>query len=141
MCEKVFICRPVRAPARTNPGKIALSRTKLCLHLFSHPTLFWAGRRQRPPLGLAIARAARVVPCSANRAYNIYMYHYNPSTALEELTEEATLPNPVHVRDMMLRRKLTADQALELNRIFLEYQKFFGETQKLGKEILKRLAG
>ncbi len=67
------------------------------------------------------------------------MYHYNPSTALEELTEDATLPNPVHVRDMMLRRKLTADQSLELNRIFLEYQKFFGEAQKLGKEILKRL--
>lgn len=68
------------------------------------------------------------------------MYHYNPSTALEELTEEAVLPNPVHVRDMMLRRQLTADTAIEINRIFLEYQKFFGETQKLGKEILKRLA-
>ncbi len=68
------------------------------------------------------------------------MYHYNPSTALEELTEEATLPNPVHVRDMMLRKKLNPDQALELNRIFVEYQKFFGETQKLGREILKRLA-
>ena len=68
------------------------------------------------------------------------MYHYNPATALEELTEEATLPNPVHVRDMMLRKKLSADQALELNRVFVEYQKFFGETQKLGKEILKRLA-
>lgn len=74
------------------------------------------------------------------RAYNKRMYHYNPSTALEELTEEATLPNPVHVRDMILRKKLTADDALELNRIFLEYQKFFGETQRLGKEILKRLA-
>jgi hypothetical protein len=68
------------------------------------------------------------------------MYHYNPATALEELTEEATLPNPVHVRDMMLRRKLTADQSLEMNRIFVEYQKAFGEAQKLGKEILKRLA-
>lgn len=68
------------------------------------------------------------------------MYHYNPSTALEELNEEAMLPNPVHVRDMMLRHKLNADEALELNRIFLEYQKFFGETQKLGREILKRLA-
>lgn len=67
------------------------------------------------------------------------MYHYNPTTALEELTEEATLPNPVHVRDMILRRKLSADQALELNRIFVEYQKFFGEAQKLGKEILKKL--
>ena len=68
------------------------------------------------------------------------MYHYNPATALEELTEDATLPNPVHVRDMMLRRKLTADESLELNRIFVAYQKAFGEAQKLGKEILKRLA-
>jgi hypothetical protein len=68
------------------------------------------------------------------------MYHYNAATALEELTEDATLPNPVHVRDMMLRRKLSADQSLELNRIFVEYQKFFGEAQKLGKEILQRLS-
>ena len=37
------------------------------------------------------------------------MYHYDPSTALEELTEEATLPNPVHVRDMILRKKLGPD--------------------------------
>jgi len=68
------------------------------------------------------------------------MYHYNPATALEELSEDATLPNPVHVRDMMLRRKPSADQSLELNRIFVEYQKFFGEAQKLGKEILQRLS-
>jgi len=68
------------------------------------------------------------------------MYHYNPATALEELTEDATLPNPVHVRDMMLRRKLTADKSLELNRIFVAYQKAFGESQKLGKQILQRLA-
>ncbi len=68
------------------------------------------------------------------------MYHYNPTTALEELREDATLPNPVHVRDMLLRGKLTTEQSLELNRIFLEYQKFFGEAQKLGKEILQRLA-
>ena len=68
------------------------------------------------------------------------MYHYNPSTALEELTEEATLPNPVHVRDMMLRKHLSADKSLEMNRLFVEYQKFFSETQKLGKEILKQLA-
>src|SRR4030088_2545609 len=69
------------------------------------------------------------------------MYHYDPNTALEELTEDATLPNPVHVRDMILRKRLSADTSLELNRLFVEYQKFFGETQKLGKEILKQLAG
>ena len=67
------------------------------------------------------------------------MYHYDPNTALEELMEEATLPNPVHVRDMLLRKKLTADKSLELNRMFVEYQKFFGETQKLGKTILQQL--
>lgn len=69
------------------------------------------------------------------------MYHYNPQTALEELTEEAALPNPVHMRDMLLRKHLTADRSLELNRLFIEYQKFFGEAQKLGKEILKQLTG
>jgi len=67
------------------------------------------------------------------------MYHYDPNTALEELNEDATLPNPVHVRDMILRKHPSADQALELNRMFLEYQKLFGEAQTLGKEILKLL--
>jgi len=69
------------------------------------------------------------------------MYHYDPSTALEELTEEATLPNPVHVRDMILRKRLGPEKSLELNRLFVEYQKFFGEALKLGKEILEQLAG
>jgi len=69
-----------------------------------------------------------------------FMYHYDPNTALEELNEEAMLPNPVHVRDMMLRKHLSADQSLQLNRLFVEYQKFFGETLKLGKEILKQLS-
>jgi hypothetical protein len=68
------------------------------------------------------------------------MYHYDPSTALEELTEDAVLPNPVHVRDMLLRRRLSPDRSLELNRLFVEYQKFFGEAQRLCKEILGRLA-
>lgn len=67
------------------------------------------------------------------------MYHYDPNTALEELKEEAVLPNPVHVRDMILRQRLSPDKSLELNRLFLEYQKFFGETQKLGQDILRRL--
>jgi len=70
-----------------------------------------------------------------------FMYHYDPKTALEELTEDATLPNPVHVRDMMLRKHLSADKSLELNRMFVEYQKSFGEAQRLGRDILKQLAG
>lgn len=67
------------------------------------------------------------------------MYHYNPQTALEELNEDATLPNPVHMRDMMLRAHMDADHSIEMNRIFLEYQKHFGEAQKLGKQLLAGL--
>ncbi len=83
----------------------------------------------------------RLARPAGRRRYNEAMYHYDPNTALEELTEDATLPNPVHVRDMILRKKLGPDKSLELNRLFVEYQKFFGEAQKLGKEILKQLAG
>jgi hypothetical protein len=67
------------------------------------------------------------------------MYHYDPNTALEELNEEAALPNPVHMRDMLLRKHLTAEKSLEMNRLFVEYQKHFGEAQKLGKQMLKQL--
>jgi hypothetical protein len=68
------------------------------------------------------------------------MYHYDPVTALEELNEDATLPNPVHVRDMILRRNLTPERALELNREFQEYQRLFGEILKRGKTLLGELA-
>ena len=74
------------------------------------------------------------------RGYTIPMYHYDINTALEELKEEAVLPNPVHVRDMMLRAKLSPDRSLELNRLFVEYQRQFGESLKLGKELLTHLA-
>ena len=68
------------------------------------------------------------------------MYHYNTATALEEISEEALLPNPVHMRDMILRAHLGPEQSLAANRTFLEYQKHFGEAQKLGKELLKAIA-
>jgi len=68
------------------------------------------------------------------------MYHYDPKAALEELNEEAALPNPVHMRDMILRARLTPDRSLELNRQFLEYQRHFGEAQKLAKGLLGELA-
>ena len=67
------------------------------------------------------------------------MYHYSPSAALDELKDEAVLPNPVHVRDMMLRSKLTPEQALELNREFQAYQHAFAESQKLAGRILGQL--
>ena len=68
------------------------------------------------------------------------MYHYDPAVALEEMKDETVLPNPVHMRDMMLRAHLSADESLELNRLFIEYQKHFGEALKLGRELLDKLA-
>jgi hypothetical protein len=67
------------------------------------------------------------------------MYHYDPTTALEELNEDALLPNPVRLRDMLLRAHLDADHSLEYNRLFVEYQKRFGELQKLGRQLLEGL--
>jgi hypothetical protein len=64
----------------------------------------------------------------------------DPREALQELNEEALLPNPVRVRDALFHAKLAPDQSLELNRQFTEYQKHFGEALKLAKQILTRLA-
>ncbi len=68
------------------------------------------------------------------------MYHYDPQMALEELKEEAILPNPVHVRDMMLRAHLKPEESLELNRLFVEYQQHFGTLQAIGKQMLEELS-
>lgn len=67
------------------------------------------------------------------------MYHYDPQTAMDELKEEALLPNPVHVRDMLLRAHLKPEESLELNRLFLEYQTHYGQLQKVGKNIIEGL--
>jgi hypothetical protein len=68
------------------------------------------------------------------------MYHYDPATALEELQEDAVLPNPVHIRDMIVRARLEPDQALELNRKFQTYLEAFGDAQQIAKLILQQLA-
>jgi hypothetical protein len=64
----------------------------------------------------------------------------DPRQALEDLNEEALLPNPVKVREMLFHAKLAPEQSLELNRQFTDYQKYFGEALKLAKEILRKLA-
>ena len=69
------------------------------------------------------------------------MYHYDPQTALEELSEDAMLPHPVHVRDMIVRSLLTPDQAIELNRKFQGYLHAFGDAQAVVRPILEQLAG
>lgn len=68
------------------------------------------------------------------------MYHYDPNTALDELRDDAVLPHPVHLRDMILRTKLDPNSALDLNREFQDYLVRFGETQKAAREILEQLA-
>jgi len=68
------------------------------------------------------------------------MYHYNPKMALEELQEDAVLPHPVKLRDMILRNQLGPQEAQLLNHDFQEYLTRFGELQKIARDILDRLA-
>lgn len=68
------------------------------------------------------------------------MYHYDPNQALEELQEDAVLPHPVKLRDMILRNQLGPQDAQLLNHDFQEYLSRFGELQKLAQVILEKLA-
>ena len=68
------------------------------------------------------------------------MYHYDPNQALEELQEEALLPHPVKLRDMILRNQLGPEDAQALNHDFQQYLTRFGELQKLARGILQQLA-
>lgn len=68
------------------------------------------------------------------------MDRYDPKTALEELNEDAALPHPVRLRDMILRTRLAAGEAMDLNREFQSYLGLYGEAQKTAREILEKLA-
>lgn len=68
------------------------------------------------------------------------MYHYDPSLALDELRDEAVLPHPVHLRDMILRTRLDPAAAVDLNRDFQDYLTQFGQLQGVARSILERLA-
>ena len=76
----------------------------------------------------------------ASEARGGVMYHYNPKVALEELQEEAVLPHPVKLRDMILRNQLGPQDAQLLNHDFQEYLTRFGELQKIAGGILDKLA-
>jgi hypothetical protein len=67
------------------------------------------------------------------------MYHYDATIALEELQEEALLPHPVKLRDMILRTKLGPEEAQVLNHEFQEYLTRFGEIQETAKTILQKV--
>ena len=68
------------------------------------------------------------------------MDRYDIHSALEELNEDAVLPHPVRLRDMILRVDLGAGEALDLNHEFQNYLAAFGQTQQIGREILQKLA-
>lgn len=68
------------------------------------------------------------------------MYHYDPATALDELQEDALLPHPVKLRDMILRHQLAVPDAKSINQQFQDYLAHFGESQKIAREILQKLA-
>ena len=68
------------------------------------------------------------------------MAQHDAAAALEELKDDAVLPHPVHLRDMILRVQLDAGSALDINREFQSYLSHFGETQKIARGILEKLA-
>ena len=68
------------------------------------------------------------------------MPNLDVKSVLTELEEQELLPNPVDVRDMMLRTHLEPDRLVEMNRLFKEYLKFYGSSQEIARSILKMLA-
>jgi hypothetical protein len=68
------------------------------------------------------------------------MYHYDPSIALEELSEDALLPHPVKLRDMIMRIKLAPNEAQVMNQEFQDYLTRFGELQKVARTMLEKLS-
>jgi hypothetical protein len=68
------------------------------------------------------------------------MYHYDASIALEELKEDALLPHPVKLRDMILRTQLGPEEAKTLNHEFQDYLARFGELQSVARGILEKIA-
>ncbi len=69
------------------------------------------------------------------------MDRYDAKSALEELREDALLPHPVRMRDMILRMQINAADALEMNREFQSYLTHYGETQKIALEISGKARG
>jgi len=68
------------------------------------------------------------------------MYHYDAKIALEELQEDALLPHPVELRDMIMRIQLGPQEAQAMNAEFQEYLTRFGEIQKVARGILEKLS-
>lgn len=86
------------------------------------------------------ARWQVILATRCGRQGNLMTERYNAQSALDDLKEDAVLPHPVRLRDMILRVRLGADEALEINREFQDYLAAFGQTQKIAHAILEKLA-
>jgi hypothetical protein len=67
------------------------------------------------------------------------LHYYNANTALAELQEDALLPHPVKLREMILRTRLGPEEAQHLNHEFWEYLTRFGELQRCTRGILEKI--
>src|SRR6202051_2735450 len=90
--------------------------------------------------GPFVPAAGKFSPPLSGRQRNVMTDHYDAKSALDELKEDAVLPHPVRLRDMILRTQLNAGDALEMNREFQSYLSHYGETQKVALEILEKIA-
>jgi predicted metal-binding transcription factor (methanogenesis marker protein 9) len=68
------------------------------------------------------------------------MQNYDASSALDELIEDALLPSPSNLRDMLTRASLKPEEAVEMNRKLQGYLLAFGEAEKQARAILEKLA-
>jgi hypothetical protein len=82
----------------------------------------------------------RVYAMEARFSVGELMYHYDASIALEELKEDALLPHPVKLRDMILRTQLGPEEAKLLNHEFQDYLTRFGELQSVARGVLEKIA-
>jgi hypothetical protein len=90
--------------------------------------------------GPIVPAAGKFSPPLCGRQGNVMTDRYDAKSALDDLKEDAVLPHPVRLRDMILRVRLGANEALEINREFQDYLAAFGQTQKIAHDILEKLA-
>ncbi len=110
---------------------------------FAKPFARMRPRGPRVPLLSASTitlRQSAVRGRESRRAHEESMYHYDAKTALDELQEEALLPHPVKLRDMILRIQLGPQEAQAMNQEFQDYLTRFGEIQRVARGILEKLA-
>lgn len=103
-------------------------------------TEFWRSLAAAPCEYNEVGRPFRNQRIAARFSAEELMYHYDASLALEELKEDALLPHPVKLRDMILRTQLGPEEAKVLNHEFQDYLTRFGELQSVARGVLEKIA-